>query len=349
MLNSYFEALILLSYPLLVLFIAFYFTSSFWEKVFLRLHFKRYQNIQRVHKNEVSRLGGLFIYIFFVSLVWLELIQQKIFVNIIISALPLVLIALKEDVFHNTSPRSRLILMVISCFIFFFLNPIDFPLIDFPFFGNLISLYPIGIIFFTFSLLVVMNGMNLIDGMNGLFGYTALSQLVSVIFLSNYVNDFDVMIICIFLSLPLIIFILFNYPFGKIFAGDLGAYFYGFANSIMVIYFFGKNDNLLTWLAVIIVFYPSIELLFSFVRKKLIENKSPLMPDANHLHSLIFLKSSFKDIKHKNNKVIMFIFPLVFCPLISLYLINSIILIFITLVFLIIFYISLYFYMLRSD
>lgn len=349
MLNSYFEALTLLRYPLIFLFIAFCFTSFFWEKVIRKLHFKTYQNIQRVHKDEVSRLGGLFIYIFFVSLVWLELIQQKIFVNIIISALPFVLISLKEDIFHNTSPRSRLILMVMSCFIFFFLNPIDFPVITFPFFGNLISLYPIGIIFFTFSLLVVMNGMNLIDGMNGLFGYTALSQLVSVIFLSNYVNDFEVMNICIFLSLPLIIFLLFNYPFGVIFAGDLGAYFYGFANSTLVIYFFGKNDNLLTWLALLLVFYPSIELLFSFVRKKLIENKSPLMPDAKHLHTLIFLKTSFKDIKHKNNKVITYVFPLVFCPLISLYLINSIILIFITLVFLTIFYIFLYFYILRSN
>ena len=349
MLNSFFETLTLLKYPLMGLFIALSFLIFFWEKIFHILNLKKYQNIQRVHRNEVSRLGGIFIYIFFASLVWFELIQQKVIVNIIISAIPFILIALKEDVFHNTSPRFRLISMIMSCLIFFYLNPMDFPVIDFPYLGNLISLYPIGIIFFTFSFLVVMNGMNLIDGMNGLFGLTALSQLISIAFLANFVNDFEVMSICIYLALPLIIFLLFNYPFGSLFAGDLGAYFYGFANSIVISYFFGKNDNLLTWLALIIVFYPCIELLFSFIRKKFIEHKNPFLPDAKHLHSLIFLKAPFNGVKHKNNKVLTFLFPFVFCPLVSLYLMNSMLLILFTLAFLIIFYISLYFYILKLN
>ena len=70
--------------------------------------------------------------------------------------------------------------------------------------------------------------------------------------------------------------------------GDLGAYFYGFVIGILIIYLFGKYHHLLaTWTAVLILFYPCMELLFSFIRK-IRNNKSPFDPDNRHLHTLIY-------------------------------------------------------------
>ena len=89
------------------------------------------------------------------------------------------------------------------------------------------------------------------------------------------------------LLLPLLSFLLFNFPFGKIFVGDLGAYFYGFAISLVTIYFFGKHQELLSWSAALLLFYPSSELLYSYLRK-IINKQSPMDPDNEHLHSLIF-------------------------------------------------------------
>ena len=145
-----------------------------------------------------------------------------------------------------------------------------------------------------------MNGMNLIDGMNGLFGSTALSQLACLGILAYVNNDYEIMFISFTFLLPLLVFLLFNFPFGKIFIGDLGAYLYGFIIGNLTIIFFGRQPQLTSWLAVLILFYPCIELLFSYLRK-IIENKSPLMADNQHLHSLAYKNFS------KKNKVGTFV------------------------------------------
>ena len=198
--------------------------------------------------------------------------------------------------FHNTSPRIRLVLMIVSCLIFINIYTFDFPVIDIPYIGKIISIYPISIIFFIFSVLVVINGMNLIDGINGLFGLTALCQLLALYILSSYVGDYEFNKIILALILPLIIFLFFNFPYGKVFAGDLGAYLYGFLISMLTITFFGKYQNLISWLAVLILIYPCNELLFSYLRK-FYSNVSPLKADNLHLHSLMYKKISIK----KNN------------------------------------------------
>ena len=177
--------------------------------------------------------------------------------------------------------------MVLSCLIFFNIHLFLFPVINFPILGDFISLYPVNLIFFTFSVLIIMNGMNLIDGMNGLFGSTAISQLACLSVLAYVNNDYEIMFISFTFLLPLLVFLLFNFPFGKIFIGDLGAYLYGFIIGNLTIIFFGRQPQLPSWLAVLILFYPCFELLFSYLRK-IIEKKSPLMPDNQHLHTLAY-------------------------------------------------------------
>ena len=127
------------------------------------------------------------------------------------------------------------------------------------------------------------------------------------------------------LLIPLIVFTLFNFPFGKIFCGDAGSYFYGFAISASVIYLFGTHDNFLSWNAILILIYPSVELLFSFIRKKFFENKSPFTPDIKHLHSLIYRFLNKYNLKFSNNSIVtFFLTPFIVAPLLSLFLYKDI-------------------------
>jgi len=349
MLNNILQVLILIKYPLVGLLISFILISFYWERIFKCLNLNTYNNVQRVHKKEISRLGGLFIYLFLLALVLIGFIEGKFIFNILISAIPFVFISLKEDLSHNITPKLRLISMVTSCFIFFYINPLKFPLIDIPYLGNFISYYEVSIIFFTFSVCVHMNGMNLIDGMNGLFGYSALAQLLAIGLMANHINDQEVLNICILFALPLIIFLIFNYPFGSIFAGDLGAYIYGFANSVIVIYFFGKNHELMTWLGLFVVFYPCMEVAFSYARKKFFEKKDPFSPDSKHLHTLIYKKMPFKNNISKNSIVLIVLSPFVFFPLISLGVMDSLFYLFCYLICFSLLYLSFYLYLNRHN
>lgn len=324
----------------IVLFFVFLLVSFLWQPLFNIFNLNQYKSVQRVHLGEVPRLGGVIFYIFFWVVWFLEVIQYPIYFNILISALPFFVISFREDVYQDISPKIRLMAMISSVIIFFYINPMYFPIINIPYVQDLYQSYLFNIIFFGFSLIVLMNGMNLIDGMNGLFGFTALFQLLSLCFISYLVNDVVALYISLFFSISLIIFLFFNFPFGKIFVGDSGAYLYGFIIGIITVYLFGRNENLYTWLAVLILFYPCVELLFSYVRK-VFSGKSPLDPDNFHLHSLIqkMLFNKYKNITKSNSLTTISLFPLWLFPFVfCFFFYNNLLFVIISLISLSLFY-----------
>lgn len=295
-----------------------------WKKIFKSLSLKTYQSKQRLHQDEVPRIAGLMMYIFLTA-VALFSIESHYLNVIIISALPMVLIGSKEDLFHNTSPKLRLIMMTISAGLLIHLLPTNLPEIDFPVINQILSIGFIKELFFIFSILVIINGNNLIDGVNGNLALTNIIQLITVGLLAFMVGDDVIVQLSCLLLLPLIVFAVFNFPFGKIFCGDAGAYFYGFAISASVIYLFGSYDDLLSWNAILILIYPSMELLFSFIRKKFFENKSAFTADAKHLHSLIYRYMNKQNSKCSNNSVVIFYFlPFIGTPLLTYFLYKDI-------------------------
>ena len=71
------------------------------------------------------------------------------------------------------------------------------------------------------------------------------------------------------------------------FIGDSGSYLLGFIISLFLITIYSKNSSISSFFIVLLLWYPSFENLFSLVRKAS-KNKSPLIPDKNHLHQLFF-------------------------------------------------------------
>lgn len=251
---------------------------------------KNYQGIQRVHEGEIPRLGGVVIYIG-LCVYWLlcQHGQAMPFVQcLLISSLPLIFISLKEDLLHNTRAVTRLGFMAASCILFFLCYDITFPIIDLPVIGSWLNNSPVfSLLFFSFCVIVVINGSNLIDGANGLLPMTLLMQVLCLIYITYETNDSMNMIRLFYIFVPVIIFLGFNFPLGKIFLGDTGAYFLGFMMSLITIIIFSEHPDIPTWVAVLILFYPAFELLFSIIRK-LIEHKSPMGPDPHHLHLKMF-------------------------------------------------------------
>ena len=333
-------------YPyFLALFATFLALSLFWKSIFYFFNLKQYNQAQRVHKDEVPRLGGVVIYIFLFVLVIIGTLQSNFISAVLISSLPLILISLKEDLFHNTKPSNRLFVMLLCCLLFFYMYPVKFPSVDFPYLGSIINYYPIAILFFAFSTVVIINGMNLIDGMNGLLATTLLSQVFSLYLFMAFQDNQETRLELITLGVMLIIFLIFNFPLGKIFFGDAGAYFFGYLISMYVVVFFGKNTEVLSWKAVLLFFYPAIELLFSFVRKKIFEKKSPFTADAKHLHSLIFNHIELKNPSKYNNSVVtLILLPFAIMPPIASFYLNNIIYVLFVLFMLTTIYIFMYLY-----
>lgn len=285
---------------LLILFL-FYVTSIFfiiryWPKISSKISGLEYKSIQKIHndKMEIPRMGGFVLYVslfacLFVSVdsdLWLSQEIKPLLTLLILCNLPLFLMALKEDIKYDVLPSYRLIAILTSSFIFIYFQPYGLPTIDIPYLGNFLNLPIISIIFFTIAHSGYCNGMNLIDGSNGLAGMVIFTTLLSIGFVSFILADLVILYFCLLLIAFIGIFLLFNYPWGSIFLGDSGAYLWGSILASLTIILYSRHD-IPTWGAVVILFYPSIEMVFSFIRKKY-QKKNPLHPDPDHLHLKLY-------------------------------------------------------------
>ena len=81
-------------------------------------------------------------------------------------------------------------------------------------------------------------------------------------------------------------FFVVNWPMGKIFLGDGGSYFGGFALAWVALLMVERNTQVTPFAALLICIYPVVEVLFSIYRRRL-RKANPGLPDKQHLHSLI--------------------------------------------------------------
>jgi hypothetical protein len=79
-----------------------------------------------------------------------------------------------------------------------------------------------------------------------------------------------------------------NYPTGRLFLGDGGAYLLGFWVAEIAVLLLARNPSVNAWQVLSICAYPVIEVLYSMYRRKVVRKLSPGSPDCLHLHTLIF-------------------------------------------------------------
>src|SRR3546814_20290062 len=72
------------------------------------------------------------------------------------------------------------------------------------------------------------HALNIIDGMNGLAGMIATLMALSLGLVALQVQDIPIFLIAAALASATLGFLVWNFPFGRVFLGDGGAYFVGF-------------------------------------------------------------------------------------------------------------------------
>ena len=262
-----------------------------WHKKFYRkLGLKTYHAIQRIHLNETPRLGGFIFILSLTSFVAFSNTNESIQLLkiMLICLIPIIFMGIKEDLFHNVEPAIRLLALLFVGWLFRaqFTGPLPI-LTDIPFIGKLLLLQGGASIFYILSMVAVANGMNLIDGVNGLCGAVALSILSALLFLSYKTADITMLSLIFSLILLVIPFMLVNYPYGRIFLGDLGAYCLGLIVSILTIILFGRHPEISPWGAALILIYPATEVVFSSLRR-MVKGVSIYHADTAHLHLKLF-------------------------------------------------------------
>ena len=244
---------------------------------------------QKFHIKSVSRLGGIGIFsAFFIILIIIGIqIKETDYIYLPLTALPVFVMGFTEDLTRRISPKFRLLGALVSAILAaYFLNAY-LVRIDIGFIDGLLSVKAVAVIFTIFAVTGVANSFNIIDGFNGLSSAVSIIILLSLGYISFKVGDIFLMKACLILAFAIFGFFIWNYPFGKIFLGDGGAYFIGFTIAVVSILLVDQNKTVSPWFPFLLCIYPIFETLFSMYRRRARKGYS-MNADAFHLHSLIY-------------------------------------------------------------
>ena len=248
---------------------------------------------QTFHTEPTSRLGGIsiFLSLFIVTFVIdFNLTEYDLLRTSILCAIPAFLVGLLDDLRIQIIPFYRLLLILLTPLALFFFASVEVRDVEISLINELLKSDIAALVFIIISIGAMINGFNMIDGFNGLALSYSFGVICSVIVTNFLFVDINLMTYAIALFFSILGVFILNFPFGKIFIGDSGAYILGALIPVGLIQFYSLN-NLSPWYVLTLLMYPTTEVLFSFIRK-IYQKKSPLKPDEEHLHMLIFKRIS---------------------------------------------------------
>lgn len=134
----------------------------------------------------------------------------------------------------------------------------------------------------------VANSVNIIDGFNGLASMCVAIMFAALAYVAFQVGDQVIMVAALIGLGAVMGFFVWNYPLGLIFLGDGGAYFLGFWVAELGILLVHRNPEVSPVFPLLLCAYPIFETLFTMYRRRVVRGRPVGLPDATHLHSLIY-------------------------------------------------------------
>jgi UDP-N-acetylmuramyl pentapeptide phosphotransferase/UDP-N-acetylglucosamine-1-phosphate transferase len=253
--------------------------------------------VQKVHQTAVPRVGGLAIVsaivigVFSLPLFAPEAFSDSHLVSaklLLVAAVPAFFAGIVEDLTKKVSVRIRLIASMLSALAAGWL--LGAVIEDLNIWGvdMVLAWTPVALVVTAVTVAGGVNAINIIDGFNGLAGGTVVVML-GALGVVGWMND-DMLITELSLlgAGATLGFLCVNYPKGKLFLGDGGAYFLGFWVAEIAVLLLVRNPAVSAWQVLSICAYPVIEVLYSMYRRKIVRKVSPGSPDALHMHTLVY-------------------------------------------------------------
>lgn len=273
-----------------------------------RLGADEYEGVQKVHHHWVPRLGGVPVFVSFVSgcLLWTYLgyLGEYSALSLIFCSLPAFVVGLVEDVSRKAGIGLRLLVTMLAAALGWFFLDGQIRRLDIPYVDDLLIHSSIAsFLLTTVAVAGVAHAVNIIDGYNGLCGFFGLLAFAAIAAVAAMHSDWPLAYAALIAALSVAGFLFWNYPMGRLFLGDAGAYFIGFLIAELCILLVQRNPDVSPWCALLIVIYPVWETLFSMFRRAVAGGLGQMgRADALHLHHLVFRRLVKRHLHNTNHR-----------------------------------------------
>jgi UDP-N-acetylmuramyl pentapeptide phosphotransferase/UDP-N-acetylglucosamine-1-phosphate transferase len=255
------------------------------------------EGVQKFHTTAVPRIGGAAIItavlatLFVVSPYVGDLITAAHFkaaVFLVVAALPTFLAGIIEDMTKRVSVKARLLAAMLSALLACWLLGASVQRLDIWGIDSLLVWAPFALAVTAIVVAGGINAINIIDGFNGLAGSVVVVMLGAFGVIALQVDDKLVAELAGVGLGAALGFLCVNFPKGRLFLGDGGAYFLGFWVAEVALLLLVRNPGVNAWQILCVCSYPVIEVLYSMYRRKIVRQSSPGAPDGLHLHTLLY-------------------------------------------------------------
>lgn len=250
-----------------------------------------YPNERKIHKGNIPRCGGLAVYLSFFlpfSLIffWQNTILKSLQLDgrafgFLACGSLILLVGLWDDIRGIRASLKLLAQIIVAILAWWFGFRIN--IITLPYFGIVELAFlsiPVSVLWF----LIVINAINLIDGLDGLAVGISLFSSIVLSIISLMRGNFLATLMFASLSGALLGFLRYNFNPATIFLGDSGSYFIGFLMAALSI---GTSEKTTMAVAILIPIValglPLMNIVVTTIRRFIYGNKI-FAPDKEHFH-----------------------------------------------------------------
>jgi UDP-GlcNAc:undecaprenyl-phosphate/decaprenyl-phosphate GlcNAc-1-phosphate transferase len=249
---------------------------------------------RKVHKNVIPTLGGLGIFAGFIiaTLMGVPSALSSELQYFAAATTVIFFLGIKDDILVLSASKKFIGQLIAAGII------IKFGGIQLSNFHGFLGIYEIphitGTIISLFTIIVITNSFNLIDGVDGLAG--SLGLLTTIVFGTYffYAGQLTYAVMAFAMSGSIIGFLIYNFSPAKIFMGDTGSLLLGLVNSILVIKFINTAGNSASNFPIesapaigfSILMIPLFDTLRVF-GLRIMQRRSPFSPDRTHVHHFL--------------------------------------------------------------
>jgi len=251
-------------------------------------------NERKVHKDPIPRLGGVAIWLCTILTFGILVLVNWDYPfgnglsGILLGGSIMFLLGLVDDL-YDLSPKFKLVVQVGAALIAFLLG-VKIEILFNPF-GGAVALGFLSLPVTLIWLVGISNAMNFIDGVDGLAGGVSTICAITLCVVAIYTNQPISALIASIIAGSMMGFLVFNFHPARIFMGDSGALFAGFALAGLSVTGVLKSVTATMLLPVLILAVPILDISFSVLRR-LYKGSNPLKADAEHIHHKL-LKAGF--------------------------------------------------------
>ena len=245
--------------------------------------------VQKVHEESTARVGGIGIACGVLAS-FLSLYPSALSFLLLTSlwaAVPAFSAGLLEDLTKRVGPLVRLFAAMASGVLAYGLTGVAMQDTGLPPLDAALRFFPFAVLFTGFAVGGVVNAINMIDGLHGVASGVCVILLAALGAIAADLNDTVLRDFCGIVIAATLGFFLVNWPAGKIFLGDGGAYLLGFFVAWASVLLAMRHPEVNGWAAVTVCAYPLWEVGFSMWRRFRHGFAHMAKADRRHLHHLL--------------------------------------------------------------